>query len=123
MEQIDEKDFKAAEKMPALKSENKEELKELTDKEFTQALADMDNPVLAQKRIAVQIKHFLDNKIKNELKKNGTLSDSTRRWIESYNGILEKIQKALHGDKSVSLSIHKISHADIAARIRDSERY
>ena len=122
MDTIDEKDFKKAAKMPALESE-KGDMKELSDADFKIMLEEMDNPVLAQKKIAVQIKHFLDNKINSEMKKSGTLSESTRRWIESYNSILEKIQKAMHGDKSVNLNIHAISHADIAARIRESEKY
>jgi hypothetical protein len=122
MEQIDEKDFKKAKSMPPLESE-KGDMKELSDADFKTMLEEMDNPVLAQKKIAVQIKHFLDNKIASEMKQNKTLSESTRRWIESYNSILEKIQKAMHGDKSVNLNIHAISHADIAARIRDSEKY
>lgn len=119
MDQIDEHAFKNAKRLPPLESEKKEELAELSEREFNQMLLDMDNPVMAQKRIAVQIKHFLDSKIKKEMEK-GNLSDATRRWVESYNNILEKIQKALHGDKSVSLQIHKISHADIATKIRES---
>ncbi len=121
MDQIDEKTFKEAKNLPPVPGEKDNEHPELTDKEFNELLKEMENPVLAQKKMAVQIKHFLDNKIKSELRKLGTLSDSTRRWIESYNDILEKIQKALHGDKSVNLNLHAISHADIAAKIRNSE--
>lgn len=122
MDTIGEDEFKKAKNLPALDSE-KGDVKELSEAEFKTMLEEMDNPVLAQKKIAVQIKHFLDNKITSEMKKGGTLSESTRRWIESYNSILEKIQKAMHGDKSVNLNIHAISHADIAARIRESEKY
>ena len=54
------------------------------------------------------------------MEKNGYLSDHTRRWVESYNKILEKIQTALHGDKSVILNLHKVSHSDISEKIRES---
>jgi len=33
---------------------------------------------------------------------------------------LEKIQKALHGDKSVSLHLHKVTHSQIATKMREA---
>jgi len=121
MEQIDENAFKAAKTMPPLESEKHVESSKISEEEFNKLLAEMDNPVLAQKKVAVQIKHFLDNRIKEESQTKAGLSDSTRRWIESYNDILEKIQKALHGDKSLVLNVHTISHSDIASKIRESD--
>lgn len=94
------------------------DIKELSEQEFSKMLEDMQNPVEAQKRIAVQIKNFLDQRIKDEMKKNGFLSDHTRRWVETYNNVLEKIQKALYGDKSVNLHLHKVTHAHISQQIR-----
>jgi len=97
-----------------------DEIKEVTEKEFNAMLEDMNNPVNAQKRLAVQIKIFLDQRIEKEYREKKFLSDSTRRWVESYNNILEKIQRALHGDKSVSLHLHKVTHSQVAAKMRDA---
>lgn len=94
------------------------ESNEVTEDEFNNLLEEMQNPVQAQQRVAVQIKIFLDKRIDEEMKEKGYLSDHTRRWVESYNNILEKIQKAIHGDKSVNLHLHRVSHSDIAAKIR-----
>jgi len=60
----------------------------------------------------------LDFQIDTELKKRGFLSDFTRRWVKEYNEILDRIQKSLYGDKSISLHYHKVSHAAIAAKVR-----
>ena len=94
--------------------------KELTESEFKNLLEEMQNPVQAQQHLAVKIKSFLDKRISDEMRDKGFLSDHTRRWVESYNNILEKIQKALHGDKSVNLHLHKVSHSDISTKIRES---
>ena len=101
MDEVTQKEF---DKAAALKPEELVgEAKELTDKDFEKLLEEMQNPVQAQQRLAVQIKNFLDKRIKEEMSKDGRLSDHTRRWVETFNNILEKIQKALHGDKSVNL--------------------
>jgi len=97
-----------------------EESKEISESDFKDLLEKMQNPVQAQQEIAVNIKIFLDGRIKGEMKEKGFLSDHTRRWVESYNNILEKIQKALHGDKSVNLHLHKVSHSDISTKIKES---
>ncbi len=117
MDKISQKEFdKAAASAP---KEIRDEIKELTEEEFAKLLEEMQNPVQAQQRLAVQVKTFLDKRIKEEMKSKGFLSDHTRRWVESYNNILEKIQKALHGDKSVSLHLHKVTHSAIAAKMRE----
>ena len=119
MDEISQKQFDEAKALAPEPVD--EENKELTESEFQKMLDEMQNPVQAQQRVAVQIKTFLDKRIKEEM--NGpkkVLSDHTRRWIETYNNILEKIQKALHGDKSVNLHLHKVSHGEIAAKMRES---
>lgn len=83
-------------------------------------LKKLDNPVEYQKELAVQLKLFIDKRIKLEQEDEENLSESTRRWIETYNAILDRIHRALHGDKSVNLHLHKISHSDIAAKIRSN---
>ena len=97
-----------------------DEPKEITEEEFKRLLEEMQDPVLAQRHLAVNIKVFLDRIIKIEsASEKGILSDHTRRWVESYNNILDKIQKALYGDKSVNLHLHKVTHSQIAAKMRD----
>ena len=118
MDEISQREFDKAAALHPDKLED--ESKELTESEFAKLLEEMQNPVQAQQKLAVQIKNFLDGRIKDEMKDKGFLSDHTRRWVDSYNNILEKIQKALHGDKSVNLHLHKVSHSDISTKIRES---
>ena len=124
MDKISQKEFDKAAALHPEKLED--ETKELTESEFAALLEEMQNPVQAQQNLAVKIKAFLDKRIKAEMNqegaKKGILSDHTRRWVESYNNILEKIQKALHGDKSVSLHLHKVSHSQIAMQMREAQK-
>ncbi len=121
MDEISQKEF---DKAAAIHPEKIEDAnKEITENEFNNLLEEMQNPVAAQQRLAVQIKTFLDKRITEEMKNKGFLSDHTRRWVESYNNILEKIQKALHGDKSVSLHVHSISHSQIATKMREAVKH
>ena len=116
MEEVSRDKF---EKAMAIAPKRKEQEKEMTAEDFEQALKDMQNPVNAQKEIAVKVKSFLDKRIKDELDKNGVLGDNTRKWIETYTSLLEKLQRAIHGDKSLNLHVHKISHGEIAAKMRE----
>ena len=118
MDEISQKQFDEAKALAPEKID--EESNELTEGEFNNLLEQMQNPVRAQQRLAVQVKNFLDGRIKKEMKDKGFLSDHTRRWVESYNNILEKIQKALHGDKSVTLNLHKVTHSQIATKMREA---
>ena len=105
-------------KAMAIAPERKEE-KEITVEDFEQLLTDMQNPVNAQKEIAVKVKLFLDKRIKDEMDKNGILGDNTRKWIETYTALLEKLQRAIHGDESLNLHVHEITHGEIAAKMRE----
>jgi len=98
----------------------KEEEEEITQEDFNEILKNMQNPVNPQKEMAVKVKSFLDKRIHDELKKNGVLGDNTRKWIETYTSLLEKLQRAIHGDKSLNVHVHKVSHGDIAARMREA---
>lgn len=91
----------------------------LDPSEVEKAVRKFGNPVELQKKLAVQIKNFLDSQIKRELDEKGFLSDGTRRWVESYNNILEKIQKAMYGEKSTNLHVHQVTHGEIAAKMRE----
>ena len=118
MEMVDEERFERAEGLPKLPKKEKQ-FEELSEQEFQNLLEDMQNPVKAQQQLAVQVKVFLDKRIKEELEVKGFLTDHTRRWVEAYNNILEKIQKALYGDRSVNLHVHKVTHSQISSRIRE----
>ena len=120
MDEISQEQFDKAVKLCPERKED--EIKELTENEFKALLEEMQSPVNAQQRLAVQIKTFLDKRINEEMRAKGVLSDHTRRWVESYNNILEKIQKALHGDKSVNLHLHKVTHSQIATKMREAMR-
>jgi len=68
MDEVTQKEF---DKAAALKPEELVgEAKELTDKDFEKLLEEMQNPVQAQQRLAVQIKNFLDKRIKEEMSKD-----------------------------------------------------
>jgi hypothetical protein len=100
-------------------AQESEEEKEVKEDNFEKMLQEMENPVLEQKKLAIKLRKFLNQRIEGEMLK-GNLTENTRKWVDSYNGILEKIQKSLHGDKSVNLQIHAVSHSDIAQKIRES---
>lgn len=116
MEIIDPAAYNNARHLP--KTTNPKAIPKLTDKEFDVLLKKMKNPAEAQKELAVTIKTFLDNRMQSEMETQGVLSDHTRRWVESYTAILGNIQKALYGDKSVNLHLHKVSHSQVAAKMR-----
>ena len=117
MESISAEELDRAMKMAP---ERVKEEKKITEDQFFEMLKDMQNPVNSQKEIAVKIKVFLDKRIEDEMDKNGVLGDNTRKWIETYTTLLEKLQRAIHGDKSLNLHVHEITHGDVAAKIRES---
>ena len=90
----------------------------LDEVQFKRLLSELENPVLAQRQLAVRIKVFIDAHIDEELKSYGKLSEYTRRWVKEYNEILDRLLKNTYGEKSISLHIHKVSHSDIAQKIR-----
>lgn len=107
------------EKAMSMVPKRKEQEKETNAEDFDQMIKDMQNPVNSQKEIAVKVKLFLDKRIKDEMEKNGVLGDNTRKWIETYTTLLEKLQRAIHGDKSLNLHVHQITHGEIAAKMRE----
>lgn len=117
MDIVSKEDLDKSDELPELKTETPVH-SSLNPEQFQALLHKMANPVEAQKELAVQIKNFLDKRMSEEMSKKGYLSDFTRRWVGEYNNILEKIQKALYGDKNVSLHLHKVTHSQIAAKIR-----
>ena len=106
-----EQDNEEIEQTPKIFSLNKSEISKEIEK--------FGQPIELQKELAIQIKNFLDIQIERELSEKGFLSDATRRWVSELKDILDKIQKAMYGDKSVNLHLlHKVSHSQIAMKIR-----
>lgn len=122
MEKISQDKFDKADELDGPQALKVSKPRELSEQEFKLALEDMQNPVESQKRIAVKLKHYLDWKIEKEMEEKGILSDHTRRWVETFNSILEKLQKSLYGDKSINLHLHKVSHSQIATQMRAAEK-
>ena len=119
MERISKDDLEKAKDMaPTMKNDAMIEMPD--EKKFEEMMTEMQNPVKAQKEIAVKIKIFLDHKIEQEMKTKGELTQGTRHWIESYNKILDKLQSAIHGDKSLNLHVHRVTHSDISNKIEES---
>lgn len=118
MEDIDIETFNSANLMkPTLKSDV--EAPTMSEQEFSEMMADMANPIKAKKELAVRVKHFLDKQIDKEMSERGYLSPNTRSWVDTYERMLSNLQKDLHGDKSVNLHIHKLSHSEVAAKMRE----
>ncbi len=121
METIDTKKLEEADKLPMPKKEENRGIQPINEDEFKALVKAMENPVEAQKELAVQIKRFLDKRISDELTQKGNLSPDTRAWVKQYNEVLDKLQKSLYGDRSVNFNIHKIlpqTHSGLAAKIR-----
>jgi hypothetical protein len=119
MEEISRKDFEAAKDMvPTMKETAK--IQELTQEKFEEMMTELQNPVKFQKEMAIKIKVFLDHQIEKEMREKSVLSEGTRRWIDIYYKALDKIQSAIHGDKSVNIHLHKVSHSDVSTKIREA---
>lgn len=90
----------------------------IVDASLSTILPKLDNPVELQKEITAQVYLSLQKRIREEMNKNGFLSDSTRQWINQFNSMCDSLQKNMFGDKSIQFNINKISHSDINALIQ-----
>ena len=90
----------------------------LTEKDVEAIKKSLDQPVEIQKQLAAKLKLFIDYKMEKELKEWGYLSDNLRKWVTTYNEMLDQIQKSLYGQKSQHLHLHKVSHSVISAEMR-----
>jgi len=118
MDIISEEDF---ENIEVSKTE-KSKVQPLTEEKFKQLMKDLKNPVKIQQGLAARIKHYLDVVIDKELTDEGKLSQSTLSWVRQLNAMCDSIHKEIHGDKSVNLHLHKVSHQDIAAKVRAANK-
>lgn len=108
------------EELESIEVQPKEHLPELVmnQEKIDEIMNLMNTPVEKQKELATKISIFINHQIDKELAEKGYLTDHTRRWVKEYNELLDKIQKNLYGDKSVSLHLHKVTHAHIASEMR-----
>jgi hypothetical protein len=118
MEQIDAEEFKRAEDLaPTDKAEA--EAASLTDDELQEKLTKMKSPMELQKEVAIQVGHTLKIRMEKDLRTTGQLTDGTRRWCELYNKLLSDIQKGYIGRGGEDFASHRISHAQLAAKLRE----
>lgn len=118
MDMIGFKDLEEAKEDPTqIKPKSSEGWEQLSDKEFTDLMKQMQNPIELHKELAVKIKVFLDKHIDNEMENLGRLSEHTLKWVRVYSDNLEKIQKAIYGSKNLNLNV-SVSHSQIASQIR-----
>lgn len=117
MEVIDQDAFeKAAEKV---KGSGNLLLKDIVPENLmTDLINDMSEPIKAQKVLASQVRYWLERQMETDVKEFGRLTNNTRQWIETYNNILNNLQKNQFGDKSVNLDVRMITHSDIGELIR-----
>lgn len=121
MDHISEKelqqvDLEEAKKLASTLKNRSIELKEERVKEIMQT---METPTLPARELAAKIKIYVDSRLNDEMLYKGFVSDHTRRWVESYSDMLDKLHKNLHGEKSVNINLSsKVSHAQIANLMR-----
>ena len=113
MKIVDEKTFKET-KVVKVK---KKGTALVSKKEMTEMMKSFDKPVELQKEVAMKIKAYIEERIEVELEEKKVLTESTRKWVEIYNSLLDKIHKNIYGDKSTHINV-KVSHKDITRRIR-----
>jgi len=119
MDIIEKDDFDEADADGLIpESESPAGQKLMSQEEVDKVLKKMDQPVESLKEMAAKIKIFLDSRMKDEYEGKGYLSDYTRRWVVVYNDLMDRIEKALHGEKSVHLHLGKITHAHISGLMR-----
>lgn len=94
----------------------------VTEEDLPTLLQTMGSPVELQKELIVKVKKFLDYRINAELAKIGTLGDNTRKWVATYNEMLNGLQKNTFGEKSMNIHVHNITHNQVSTIVRQHQR-
>ena len=81
-------------------------------------MTDLGEPVRAQQVLAAQVRYWLENQMEGDVKEFGRLSNATRKWVETYNGILNGLQKNKFGERNTNFDVRVITHSDIASFVR-----
>jgi len=69
----------------------------------------LDSPVITIDMMSNQaaiVYSYLIQKQKDEIENKGTITDHTRRIMESFYSLLEKLHKAKYGEKSINLHLN-----------------
>ena len=101
-------------------NEDKNPVEFFGSRDLEKVKEDFDNPVEFQKELAGHMRQFIMHRSKQEMEEKGYYTDYLRRWIEVYSELTDKIEKNLHGSKSVNLNVNEVSHSAIGAKIRAS---
>lgn len=83
---------------------------------------EFETPIEKQKELAAQLNAYISQKLEIEYQEDQRISDHTRRFMELYSDLLDKIHKNIYGEKSTNLHLHKITHADISKKIREAKK-
>lgn len=113
MDFINEDTFDETEVLPEEEDNSKILIEE---KDILKLLQDLEQPVGSMKKIAAKLQIYIDAKIKQEVDSTGYISESTRKMLHEYNDLLDKIQKALHGEKKTLDGT--LTHAQVGSMIR-----
>jgi hypothetical protein len=70
--------------------------------------------------LAKKIEKFINKRIDHEIEEIDSISDFTRKWVETYNKMLDGMQKVENGGNDLNINI--VSHGDIAAKIREMNK-
>ncbi len=122
MEHISEEDrnsFKPDESDAALSAYKSLDVTAIDEKDLAQVRAEIRDTVGSMIDTAVQIKSYVDQRIKYELSQGNHLSRELRQWIELYIDLMDRIHRNIYGTKSTQEI--KISHSSIASAIRESQ--
>lgn len=93
-----------------------------TSDEVSTVIKRLEDPLNLQKELAAKVHLFLNRQIDIETQSLGKLSDTTRKWITEYNDMLDKIQHAQFGEKTLHVHVQKISHSTIAQLMRQYDK-
>lgn len=122
MEHISEEErnsFKPDESDAALSAYKSLDVTAIDEKDLVKVRAEIRDTVGSMIDTAVQIKSYVDQRIKYELSQSNHLSRDLRQWIELYIDLMDRIHRNIYGTKSTQEI--KISHSSIASAIRESQ--
>lgn len=92
---------------------------ELDPAQLKALVARLDNPLDLQKELAAQLHIFMDRSLHRDLSTTGQVSKNTLNLIKDLNEALDRIHKNIHGEKVAGILELKVSHSDIAAKMRE----
>ncbi len=113
---MEELDIKQLEKINDLKVPIRKNKKQINLQELKDS---MNMPLDVQKELAAKLKLYVDVKLEEEWKDKGYITESTRKWVEVLNNLLDKMHKEMYGDKHTNMNVHIVTHSDISTKLRN----